>query len=454
MHGINKNLKLHFIGVGGIGMSGIAEVLLNQGYKVSGSDLNKSTVIENLIQKGLEFHQGHDEKNLSDVNIMIYSSAIRKENPEFKKAEEMGIPIIKRAEMLAELMRLKFGIAIAGSHGKTTTTSMLATILSGLNLSPTFIVGGVVKNLGSNAGLGTGDILVAEADESDGSFHYLNPIITVLTNIDNDHIDFYGSEEKLTESFVSFVNKVPFYGEIILNFDDEKVRKQAENFNRKHTTFGFENSSYDYVISNYKSVDGDAYFKLTKNEEFFDFKIKMSGKHNVSNCVGAIIVAHKLKNTFEQIQEALNNFEGVGRRLEKLYEEDNLLILDDYAHHPTELEKTITSVRNTYSNYDINLVFEPHRYTRTKNFWNDFVEVLSTDIKTNILPIYPAGESVIPYIDSELLVKQIVKNNTPANYVDSISQLDINKDVKKKTLFVFMGAGPISKNIREFINEL
>tara|TARA_B100001971_G_scaffold213155_1_gene245548 strand:- start:137069 stop:138433 length:1365 start_codon:yes stop_codon:yes gene_type:complete len=454
MHGLNKNLKLHFIGVGGIGMSGIAEVLLNLGYKVSGSDLNKSSVIENLIKKGLEFHQGHRAENLKNVNIMIYSSAIKSENPEFQEAERLNIPIIKRAEMLAELMRLKFGIAIAGSHGKTTTTSMLATILSGLKLSPTFIVGGVVKNLGSNAGLGEGDILVAEADESDGSFHFLNPIVTVLTNIDNDHIDYYGSEEKLTESFVSFVNKVPFYGEIILNFDDAKIREQSDKFNRKHTTFGFDNNSYDYNITNYKSENGKAYFSLKKKEESYDFEIQMSGKHNVSNCVGAIIVAHKLKHSFESIQKALNCFEGVGRRLEKLYESENLLIIDDYAHHPTELEKTINSVINTYKDYKINFVFEPHRYSRTKNFWNDFVSVLTTQINTYILPIYPAGEDLIPYIDSELLVKQLVKSETPAKFINSINDLKIEKNSSEKTLFVFMGAGPISKNIREYIREL
>lgn len=453
MHGLNKNLKLHFIGVGGIGMSGIAEVLLNLGYKVSGSDLNKSPVIENLIEKGLDFFQGHNAENLKDSNIMIYSSAVKKDNPEYLQAEKMNIPIIKRAEMLAELMRLKFGIAIAGSHGKTTTTSILATILSGLKLSPTFIVGGVVKNLGSNAGIGTGDILVAEADESDGSFHFLNPIVTVLTNIDNDHIDFYGTEEKLVDSFVSFVNKVPFYGELILNFDDEKIKSQIERFNRKHTSFGFE-SNVDYRISNYKTSNGISEFLLKYKEEEYKFSLNLSGKHNVLNAVGAIIVAHKLKHSFDAIQKALNGFEGVGRRLEKLYEKDNVTIIDDYAHHPTELEKTISSIANSYEGYDIKLVFEPHRYSRTKNFWEDFVSTLSTKIETFILPIYPAGEDIIPYIDSEILVKQLVSNNTPASFVSCLKDLEIKKTADKNTVYVFMGAGPISKNIREIVNEL
>lgn len=453
MHGLNKNLKLHLIGVGGIGMSGIAEVLLNLGYEVSGSDLNQSAVIDNLINKGLEFYKGHKESNLKNANIMIYSSAVKKDNPEYKKAEAMNIPIIKRAEMLAELMRLKFGIAIAGSHGKTTTTSILATILSGLSLSPTFIVGGVVKNLGSNAGIGEGDILVAEADESDGSFHYLNPIITVLTNIDNDHIDFYGSEENLINSFVSFVNKVPFYGELILNFDDKKIKEQIDSFNRKHTSFGFE-GDVDYKISNYQTKDGISNFDLAYKGEKHTFSLNLSGKHNVLNAVGAIIVAHKLKHSFLDIQKALNKFEGVGRRLEKLYEYNNLTVIDDYAHHPTELEKTITSISKSYVDCKIKLVFEPHRYTRTKNFWEDFVSTLSTDIETYILPIYPAGEEVIPYIDSVLLVKQLVENKTPAKYISSLNDLSLTSSVDEKTVYVFMGAGPISKNIREKINEL
>jgi len=449
MYGLNKNLKLHFIGVGGIGMSGIAEVLLNLGYVVSGSDINESPVVKTLVDKGLRFKIGHDSKNISDSKIVIYSSAIKAGNPEYDFAVENNIPLIKRAEMLAELMRLKFGVAVAGSHGKTTTTSILVTLLNGLGHSPTYIVGGVVKNLGSNAGLGEGKILVAEADESDGSFHYLNPIITVLTNIDNDHLDFYGSLENLVNSFIDFTNKVPFYGEIILNLDDPTIAENIDKFNRRYTSFGF-GRECDYVITNYKSSSLNTTFTLSNKGSSFDFSFTLTGKHNVLNCVGAIIASHKLGSEFKEIQKALTNFEGVGRRLEIIYESNDLVLIDDYAHHPTEIEKTISAISDSYKDMKISIVFEPHRYTRTKNFWSDFVSTLTSKYKTYILPIYPAGEKEIEYIDSEILVKKLADKNVDVSFAKSLDVIDVKS---LKGVVVFMGAGPISKNIRSKINE-
>lgn len=449
MLGINKDLKLHFIGVGGIGMSGIAEVLLNLGYAVSGSDMHESAVTYSLVKKGLVFCKGHKKENVDEKDIVIYSSAIKENNPEYSRANELKIPLIKRAEMLAELMRLKFGIAVAGSHGKTTTTSILATILNGLSFSPTYIVGGVVKNLGSNAGLGEGKILVAEADESDGSFHYLNPIITILTNIDNDHIDHYGSIEALSDSFITFTNKVPFYGEVIVNIDDQRITENLSRFNRRHTTFGFSKEA-EYKISEYKVENDNTKFKLVYKNKSHDFCFNLSGKHNVLNCVGAIIVAHKLGKKFEDINKALQAFEGVGRRLETLYNHSELTIIDDYAHHPTEIGKTIEAIKSKF-NEDVVIVFEPHRYTRTKNFWEDFVSVLNCGLEVNILPIYPAGEDEIPYIDSEVMAKQVFEKGTNAKYIKSINELNLSQ--KTKGNFVFMGAGPISKSVREVIDS-
>lgn len=450
MLGFNKNLKLHFIGVGGIGMSGIAEVLLNLGYTVSGSDMHESAVTNSLIKKGLTFFKGHQENNIKDKDIVIYSSAIKDNNPEYKKAYELNIPLIKRAEMLAELMRLKSGIAVAGSHGKTTTTSILATILSGLEFSPTYIVGGVVKNLGSNAGLGEGEILVAEADESDGSFHYLNPIITILTNIDNDHIDHYGSIEALVDSFVAFTNKVPFFGQVILNIDDERIRENLSKFNRRYISFGFSDDA-NYKICDYKVKNSKTFFKISFEGKEHEFSFDLSGKHNVLNCAGAIVVAHKLGKDFDEINKALQKFEGVGRRLETLYDENDLLIIDDYAHHPTEIQKTIEATKNKYDE-NIKIVFEPHRYTRTRNFWKEFIDVLSCGVEVNVLPIYPAGEDVVPQIDSKLMVEQINEAGCKANFISDISELGLTKS--SKGTYLFLGAGPISKGIREVVNGL
>ncbi|MEX0798459.1 MAG: UDP-N-acetylmuramate--L-alanine ligase, partial [Bacteriovoracaceae bacterium] len=395
MYGINKKLQLHFIGIGGIGMSGIAEVLLNLGYKVSGSDLARSSVVSRLEELGAKIYIGHRAENAQKADIVIYSSAVAKDNSELKAAKDQKIPTIKRAEMLAELMRLKFGIAVAGSHGKTTTTSFLATVLTKLNFKPTYIVGGVVKNLGSNAGLGEGDYLVAEADESDGSFLYLNPIISIITNIDNDHLDYYQSEDALHAAFIDFANKVPFYGHLILNAHDSHLAANVGKLKRPFVTFGIKGKplaikDLDYAAEDLKKEGEFLSFTLAHKKEKTAFKIRMHGEHNALNAMGAIIAAHKLGASLKDVADVLVEFEGVSRRLETLRDQDNVLVIDDYGHHPTEIKATLDAIEERYGDWEINVVFEPHRYSRTQTFWTEFVATLTRKFKVYILPIYSA----------------------------------------------------------------
>ena len=460
MFGINKTLNVHFIGIGGIGMSGIAEVLIRLGYHVTGSDLSDSDSVQKLKSLGAQVYIGHDAKNVKEVQIVVYSSAVNVENPEVIEAKKLGIPIIKRAEMLAELMRLKKGVAVAGSHGKTTTTSFLATILEKLDFEPTYIIGGIVKNLGGHAHTGESDLLVAEADESDGSFLFLNPIMSIVTNIDNDHLDYYGTVEKLQEAFVEFLNKVPFYGLVAINAHDKTSCEVLNLVNRPIKVFGIEGEKkfiekLDYIASNVNHTEDGMAFTLEHLLEKEEFNIKLSGKHNVLNAIGAIIMAHNLGASFKQISSVLPEFEGVSRRLEKLYETDELTIIDDYAHHPTELEATISTLNKRYSNKKLVTIFEPHRYSRTKTFWNEFVEVFKSVDKVYISPIYPASEEPIQYIDSEILVKNINEKFSNASFIESLDSMSeiIKTHMNTNSVLVTLGAGPISKKMRNLLSE-
>lgn len=460
MFGINKNYKLHFIGIGGIGMSGIAEVLLNLGYKVSGSDISESDTVLRLKAQGAKVYKGHDEKNIQDVQLIVYSSAINESNPEYAFGQKNNIPLIKRAEMLAELMRLKFGIAVAGSHGKTTTTSFVATILSELNYDPTHIIGGVVNNLGGNARKGDGDYLVAEADESDGSFLYLNPIMSIVTNIDNDHLDYYKNEENLLHAFEQFVNKVPFYGIVSLNAHDEKIVTLINNIKRPYITFGIKGKtakakSIDYLAYDLEQTDLGIKFKVEHNNQTETFEISMFGEHNVLNAVGAISMCHKLGVELKDIASVISNFKGVARRLELVYNHKNLLVIDDYAHHPTELLATVNTIRDRYKDKNVVVVFEPHRFSRTQNFWKEFVESFDRADQVFVLPIYPAGETPIDYIDSEILAKHINERNNNASFIESHKQIStiIKNNIDKNSIVLTLGAGPISKNVKSIIKN-
>jgi UDP-N-acetylmuramate--alanine ligase len=460
MFGINKNLKLHFIGIGGIGMSGIAKVLMNLGYQVSGSDLSESETVSKLKKNGAEVYIGHDSKNIKDVQIVVYSSAIDESNPEIIEARKQKIPLIKRAEMLAELMRLKYGIAIAGSHGKTTTTSLLATILNKLEFKPTYIIGGLVKNLEDNAQIGDGELLVAEADESDGSFLLLNPIMSVITNIDNDHLDYYENIENLQRAFVEFSNKVPFYGSVSLNAHDEFSIELIKNLKKPHIIYGIEgkksfSDSIDYKASNIEETIDGAKFDVSFDGEKESFHIKLNGEHNILNALGAVTIAHKIGATLKDISNAITNFEGVSRRQEVIYSKEEFIIMDDYAHHPTEIVATIETVKKKYPNKKIVVCFEPHRYSRTQSFWKEFVESFSGVDEVHISPICAASEEAIEYIDSEVMVKNIGDNNIKAHYIDSLDKMSniFLENLSLNTIVLILGAGPISRIARRIVDE-
>ena len=458
MLGFLKTTKLHFIGIGGIGMSGISEVLLDLGYSVSGSDLNSSAVTEHLKSKGASIYLGHSASNIDGANLIIYSSAIDTRNPEFAQAQELKIPMIRRAEMLAELMRLKFGIAVAGSHGKTTTTSLIATIFQEAKLDATHIIGGIVSNLGGNARKGDGEFLIAEADESDGSFLLLNPIMAAITNIDDDHLDFYGTKEKVVEAFVEFVNKLPFYGRIALNADDASSVAIKSRIKRPTVWYGIENNNEDvtYLARNVQlSASGTSFDLYYHGEKIIQIKTHLLGLHNVSNTLAAISISHEAELEFSVIQQGLLKFVGVGRRLEKLFENDKFLVIDDYGHHPTEVRATIKALKNV-DRRPLCVVFEPHRYSRTQSFWKEFQESFEGVDELFISPIYAASEKPISGITSEALVAEMKAKGKNASFISSLDEMKMLIDDRKNKehLFVTLGAGAISKKVREVLKNL
>lgn len=452
-----QNIKVHFIGIGGIGMSGIAEVLLSLGYKVSGSDVSDSANVQKLKKLGAEVHIGHREENLDQVTVVVYSSAINESNPEIIRARREEIPIIRRAEMLAELMRLKYGLAIAGTHGKTTTTSFLATILQECEYHPTYIIGGIVKNLGGHAKVGKGDFLVAEADESDGSFLLLSPVMSVITNIDNDHMDHYGTEENLFNAFLEFANKVPFYGVVAINGHDEKLKTLRHSIKRPSLTFGLkekEDESFDIEARNVEYHPFSSTFDLFVDNKFkAKFEINLPGRHNVLNCLGATCLALRLGLEAQKIAIAVTKLEGVGRRFQLLKSENTFEVVDDYGHHPTEIASTLKIVKETRAHQKKIVIFEPHRYSRTRDCWLQFLHCFNDADELYLLPIYAASEAPIDGISTERLVEDINRAHPDfAKKVDSIKDIPalIEKLKAPNTIVVTLGAGAISKVARQW----
>lgn len=453
MLGWLKQTKLHFIGIGGIGMSGIAEVLLGYGYRVSGSDINETPVTQNLAAKGAKVYYQHEADNVNDVDLIIYSSAINNENPEVLRARELGIPLIKRAEMLAELMRLKYGIAIAGSHGKTTTTSLVASIFQSAKLDATHIIGGIVHHLGGNAKKGDSQYLIAEADESDGSFLYLNPIMAALTNVDNDHLDHYGTVDKIKLAFSEFVNKVPFYGRVALNANDAASVELKSEVKRSIVWYGHGEQSFpiDYHAQNIElSASGSLFDLYYKGEFQVKVQTHLIGMHNISNTLAAISLCHEAGIEWNTILEGLKAFRGVGRRLEKIWENDQFIIFDDYGHHPTEVAATISALKMVDPR-PLTVVFEPHRYSRTQNFWKEFHECFKGVEEVFISPIYPASEKPISGITSEALVESMKQQGYSAHYLSSLDEMKklITERKNQGRIFLSLGAGAISKKTRE-----
>lgn len=458
MLGWLKTTKLHFIGIGGIGMSGIAEVLLDLGYSVSGSDLNSSPVVENLKSKGAEIFIGHKASNVEGTALIIYSSAIDNKNPEVIRAKQLQIPMIRRAEMLAELMRLKFGIAVAGSHGKTTTTSLIATIFHEANLDATYIIGGIVRNLGGNAKKGDGEYLIAEADESDGSFLLLNPIMAAVTNIDDDHLDHYGTKEKIVEAFIEFVNKTPFYGRVALNANDATSVEIKSKVKRPIVWYGIEvgGDDIDYVANEVElSASGTKFDLYFKGEKVTRIQTNLMGYHNISNSLAAIAISREAGLGWDIIQKGLLSFQGVGRRLEKLYEKNSFVIIDDYGHHPTEVKATISTLRKVDTR-SLCVIFEPHRYSRTQNFWKEFQECFEGADELYLTPIYAASENPIDGITSEALISEMKAKGKNVHFLSSLESMKdlIHERKNKEMVFVTLGAGAISKKIREMVKAL
>lgn len=405
--------QIHFIGIGGVGMCGIAEVLLNQGYKISGSDLRDSIVTERLTSLGAQVFIGHQESNVIEADVVVVSTAIDLDNPEIRYANEHRIPIVRRAEMLAELMRYRHGIAIAGTHGKTTTTSLVASILAEGEKDPTFVIGGKLTSAGTNAKLGASRYLVAEADESDASFLHLQPMVTIVTNIEADHMDTYGGDfAQLKHTFVEFLHNLPFYGLAVLCVDDPTVCEILPEVNRPILTYGFNDDADFYAID---VVQNGLFTEFTAKRPngLADLRVKlrMPGRHNVLNALSAIAVATDEGISDDAIIRALEKFQGVGRRFqvcgEYEFKGDSIMLVDDYGHHPTEVDVTIQAIRKGWPDKRLVMLFQPHRYTRTRDLYDDFVRVLSDVDALLLLDVYPAGEDEIPGADGRSLCRSI-----------------------------------------------
>jgi UDP-N-acetylmuramate--alanine ligase len=399
--------KIHFVGIGGIGMSGIAEVLLNLGYKVSGSDLRASEITERLSSFGAEIGIGHKAENLKNVDVVVISSAVHDDNPEVVEARRMHVPVIPRAEMLAELMRMKYGIAIAGTHGKTTTTSMAASILGHAGIDPTIVIGGKLNAIGTNAQLGQGKFLVAEADESDGSFLVLSPTIAVVTNIDADHLDHYSGIEEIKETFVEFINKVPFYGLAVLCLDDKNVREILPQVKKRYTTYGL--SSQADIRATHVKHDGfsTSFVAHYKGYRLGEISFRMPGAHNVLNAMACIAVAMELDVPFAAIQEGFARFGGVGRRFTVKGEPKGVMVVDDYGHHPAEIKATLNAARQGWPERRIIAAFQPHRYTRTSELFDEFVTAFYDADVLVLTDVYAAGEQPIAGATAERLAGEV-----------------------------------------------
>ncbi len=399
---------IHFVGIGGIGMSGIAEVLLTLGFEIHGSDLKAGASVKRLRKLGALIHIGHDTTNLADADVVVRSTAVGLDNPEVKGALDRGIPVIRRAEMLAELMRLKHGLAVAGTHGKTTTTSMLAACLAAGDLDPTVVIGGRFDHLGgSNARLGAGEYMVAEADESDGSFLLLSPTATIITNIDPEHLDHYGTVEALEECFVEFANRVPFYGFSALCVDHPRVQKLMTQVRRRVVTYGFARQA-DYRASQ-PSYDGLAtkFTVYAGDDELGQITLAMPGQHNVSNATGAVATAMELNIPFHRIQKALHGFSGVQRRFTVVGEAGGVTLIDDYGHHPVEIQATLEAAEGAFPKQRVIAVFQPHRYSRVEDLWTDFCGSFNRAVEVVVCPVYAAGEKPIEGVTHERIAAEM-----------------------------------------------
>lgn len=454
---------IHFIGIGGVGMGGIAEVLLNLGYQVSGSDLANNALIDHLRELGATVMIGHDPAYLEGADVVVVTTAVSEENVELHAARELRTPVVPRAEMLAELMRFSYGIAIAGTHGKTTTTSLVAALLSEGDLDPTFVIGGRLNSAGSNAKLGSGRYLVAEADESDASFLYLQPMISVVTNIDEDHMATYDNDfEKLKATFIEFLHHLPFYGLAVMCIDDPVVRELLTDVIRPVMTYGT-NEEADFQLVDLKQNHGQSHFNVIdkKSEHTFSITLNMPGLHNALNATAGLAVARNLGVSVEACQRALESFTGVNRRFNLLgdiaLEQGKAELIDDYGHHPTEIAATLEALRSGWDKKRLVVVFQPHRYTRTRDLFEDFAQVLSNVDVLIVMEVYPAGEAKIAGADAKSLCRAIrLRGQVEPIFVESKNALfDVLPSViHDGDVVLTLGAGDIGSMARELPNQL
>lgn len=431
-------------------MSGIAEVLINLGHNVSGSDLKKTEVTEHLKAIGAKIFIGHDEKNIKNAEVIVVSTAVSRSNPEVAAALRNKVPVIPRVEMLAELARLKYAVTIAGTHGKTTTTSLAALVLDEGGFDPTIVIGGRLKNLKTSARLGRGEYIVAEADESDGSFLKLSPVITVVTNIDNDHLDYYGDMDGLKEAFVRHINGIPFYGAAIICSDDKVVKEIMPKLSRKYVTYGLKGEP-DIKAEKIKVLAGCASFDVIyMGKKAGSVCIRMPGRHNILNALASIGVGLHLGIPFNHIAGAINKFEGVGRRLEIKGEKNAITVIDDYGHHPTEVDATIRAVKHFWPKRRLWVLFQPHRYTRTKNLYGEFGKSFKKADFVKVLEIYAAGEKEIEGVHSGLILESLIKNKCRAAGFAGIGALI--KELRPGDIVLTLGAGDVWKKGEELLS--
>jgi len=451
---------IHFVGIGGIGMSGIAEVLHNLGYEVTGSDAKDSDTTTRLGSLGIRVHIGHKAENIDDAHVVVISSAVSGENVEVVAAKEKSIPVIPRAEMLAELGRMKYGILIAGAHGKTTTTSLVSTVLAHGGFDPTVVIGGKLRAIGSNARLGQGDFLVAEADESDGSFLKLSPTIAVVTNIDREHMDFFKTMDSLREAFLSFMNKVPFYGVSIVCIENEELRRLVPSVHRRCITYGLSPDADVYATDIKKGFMSVSFLVTYRGKNIGNFSLPVPGLHNVLNSLATIAVGMELKMEAGLIKEALEKFSGIQRRFELKGEEDGIKIFDDYGHHPTEVKATLRAAREGLlktQGQKLFVIFQPHRYTRTRDLIDEFAPCFVDADVLYLMDIYPAGEKPIDGVNSKVLFDNIKKTgHADVSHFSDREKLFENLLLRLKPgdIVFTLGAGDVWKAGEEILKRL
>ena len=465
----HKVKHIHFVGIGGAGMSGIAEVFVNLGYQVSGSDLMDGPVIQRLSNLGVKVYVGHESQQIAGADAVVTSTAVKPDNPEVIAAKNKNIPVVPRAMMLAELLRLRSGIAIAGTHGKTTTTSLIASILAAADMDPTFVIGGKLEAAGCHAKLGSGEFIVVEADESDASFLYLQPVLTVVTNIDADHMETYGYDfNRLKQTFVEFVQHLPFYGMAVLCMDDANVREVMPAISKPITTYGLSEDAQVRAINiqqNGSQMKFTAMVGVNGSARKLDITLNLPGLHNIQNALAAITVANEIGVPDAAIVKALAEFKGVERRFQrygeiKISAQQSFTLIDDYGHHPVEMEATIKAARGAFPGRRLVVAFQPHRYTRTRDVFEDFTKVLSQVDVLLLTEVYPAGEDLIVAADSKSLARSIrVQGKVEPIYVEEVSDLPVAilDIVQDGDVVLVMGAGSVAKvapDIAQMRNKL